>query len=65
MAALQDLDKVIEIEPTMPNASALCGQIRAKAENKKRACEDYSQAKTNGDKMADNYLHQFGGNKQG
>ena len=65
LAALQDLDKVIEIEPTMPNALALRGQIRAKAGNKKGACEDFSQAKLNGDKMADNYLHQFCGNKQG
>jgi tetratricopeptide (TPR) repeat protein len=63
--ALQDLDKVIEIEPTMPNALVFRGQIRAREGNKKGACEDFTQAKANGDKMADKYLQQFCGNKQG
>ncbi len=62
--ALPDLDKVIEIDPTTPNALNLRGQIRAQTGNKKGACEDFSQAKTNGDKQADKYLQQFCGNEQ-
>ena len=62
--ALPDLDKVIEIEPTLPNALNLRGQIRAQSGNKKGACEDFNQAKTNGDKQADKYLQQFCGNEQ-
>lgn len=62
--ALPDLDKVMEIEPTLPNALNLRGQIRAQTGNKKGACEDFNQAKTNGDKQADKYLQQFCGNEQ-
>jgi len=62
--ALPDLDKVIEIEPTLPNALNLRGQIRAQSGNKKGACEDFNQAKSNGDKQADKYLQQFCGNEQ-
>jgi tetratricopeptide (TPR) repeat protein len=62
--ALADLDKVIEIEPTLPNALNLRGQIRAQSGNKKGACEDFNQAKSNGDKQADKYLQQFCVNEQ-
>lgn len=62
--ALPDLDKTIELDPTIPNALTLRGQIRAQTGNKKGACEDFNQAKQNGDKQADKYLSQFCGNEQ-
>jgi len=62
--ALPDLDKTIELDPTTPNASTLRGQIRAQSGNKKGACEDFNNAKGNGDKQADKYLQQFCGNEQ-
>lgn len=64
LEALPDLDKVIELEPTTPNALNLRGQIRAQSGNKKGACEDFNQSKSNGDKQADKYLQQFCGNEQ-
>ena len=62
--ALPDLDKVIELDNKMPNALTLRGQIRAQTGNKVGACEDFNQAKSNGDKQADKYLNQFCGNEQ-
>lgn len=62
--ALPDLDKTIALDPTVPNALTLRGQIRAQSGNKKGACEDFTQAKQNGDKQADKYLNQFCGNEQ-
>ncbi len=62
--SLPDLDKTIELEPTFPNALTLRGQIRAQSGNKKGACEDFTQAKQNGDKKAEKYLNQFCGNEQ-
>ena len=64
LEALPDLDKTIELEPTTPNALTLRGQIRAQSGNKEGACEDFNQAKQNGDKQADKYLSQFCGNEQ-
>jgi tetratricopeptide (TPR) repeat protein len=62
--ALPDLDKTIEIEPTTPNALTLRGQIRAQTGNKKGACEDFNQAKGNGDVAADKYIAEFCDNQQ-
>ncbi len=62
--ALPDLDKTIQLDPTLPNALTLRGQLRALIGNKKGACEDFNQAKQNGDKQADKYLTQFCGNEQ-
>lgn len=62
--SLPDLDKTVELGPTFPNALTLRGQIRAQSGNKKGACEDFAQAKQNGDKQADKYLNQFCGNEQ-
>lgn len=59
LEALPDLDKTIEIEPSFPNALALRGQIRAQSGNKKGACEDFNEAKKNGDKNADSYITKF------
>lgn len=57
--ALPDLDKTIELAPTFPNALTLRGQIRAQTGNKEGACEDFNQAKRNGDQQADGYISQF------
>src|SRR5688572_7399052 len=62
--ALPDLDNTVELDPTTPNALTLRGQIRAQTGNKKGACEDFTLAKQNGDKKADQYLSQFCGNEQ-
>jgi tetratricopeptide (TPR) repeat protein len=62
--ALPDLDKSIELDPTIPNALLLRGQIRAQTGNKKGACEDFNQAKRNGEKQAEKFLSQFCGNEQ-
>ena len=62
--ALPDLDKTIELDPTTPNALTLRGQIRAQTGNKNGACEDFLQAKKNGDAQADKYLTRFCGNEQ-
>ena len=64
LESLPDLDKVIEIEPKTPNALTLRGQIRAQTGNKVGACEDFTLAKSNGEKQADKYLQQFCGNEQ-
>lgn len=62
--ALPDLDKTIALDPTTPNALTLRGQIRAQTGNKVGACEDFNQAKANGDKQANKYIKQFCGNEQ-
>ncbi|MBN4065754.1 tetratricopeptide repeat protein [Candidatus Amoebophilus asiaticus] len=62
--ALPDLDKTIELDPTIPNVLTLRGQIRAQSGDKKGACEDFIQAKKNGDKQADKYLSRFCGTEQ-
>ena len=50
------------IQRSTPNLLTLRGQIRAVTGDKAEACEDFSKAKTNGDKQADNYLEQYYGN---
>ena len=62
--ALPDLDKVIELDQKTPNALTLRGKIRAESGNKVGACEDFNQAKKNGDKLADTFLQKFCGNEQ-
>jgi len=62
--SLPDLDKTIELDATLPNALTLRGQVRAQSGNKKGACEDFTNAKNNGDKQATKYLNQFCGNEQ-
>jgi tetratricopeptide (TPR) repeat protein len=62
--SLPDLDRTIEIDQTFPNALTLRGQIRAQTGDKIGACEDFNNAKVNGDKQADKYLSQFCGNEQ-
>jgi tetratricopeptide (TPR) repeat protein len=62
--SLPDLDKTIEFDPRTPNALTLRGQIRAQTGNKAGACDDFRQAKDNGDPRADGYLTEFCGNVQ-
>lgn len=64
LESLPDLDRTIELDATLPNALTLRGQIRAQSGNKKGACEDFTNAKNNGDKQAAKYLNQFCGNEQ-
>jgi tetratricopeptide (TPR) repeat protein len=63
LETLPDLDKTIALDPSFPDALTLRGQIRAQTGNKKGACEDFTKAKENGDKQADQYLRQFCGNE--
>ncbi len=62
--SLPTLNKLIELDATFPNALTLRGQILAQTGDKKGACEDFTAAKTNGDKKATEYLNQFCGNEQ-
>ncbi len=57
--AIPDLDKILELDPKFPNTLTLRGQLKAQTGDLEGGCNDFNQAKENGDKEAKKYISQF------